>query len=196
MDENQVQETNLEQEMETNQTVEVQVEQVENTTTQQTEQVDDVPKFATMEEYKKHIQSIQSKAKGELLKEIGFEKVADIKQAIAEGQSLKQIAEEYDLTKKEVEELKLQLQERDNKLLQVENERLLQELNIPNQYADKFIQLVDNDKSELPRKDKAIAVKQMLLSIAGHVQNFGNDKQQHINHEEEDKKLIKSLQKL
>ena len=85
----------------------------------------EVPTFASIEDYNKHVQSISSKAKGELLKEIGFDKVADIKKAITDGQSSKEIAEAFDLTKKEVETLKTELDTKNKELAKIEDEKNL-----------------------------------------------------------------------
>lgn len=169
----------------------------------QTEQVpaqeppkDVIPTFATLDDYKKHVQSIASKAKGELLKEIGYDKVTDIKEAIALGQTSKQIAEEFDLTKKEVEELKAQLTEKNTLLAKIEDDKLLQELKIPTEYADMFFTLIDADKSELSRKDKAVSVKTKLLKMFGEAPRFGADKTPEKDQSKVYEDKIKYLQKL
>lgn len=169
----------------------------------QTEQVpaqeppkDVIPTFATFDDYKKHVQSITSKAKGELLKEIGYDKVTDIKEAIALGQTSKQIADEFDLTKKEVEELKAQLTEKDTLLAKIEDDKLLQELKIPTEYADMFFTLIDADKSELSRKDKAVGVKTKLLKMFGEAPRFGVDKTPEKDQSKVYEDKIKDLQKL
>ena len=172
------------------------VVQTDNPVPAQEPPKEDIPTFATLDEYNKHVQSISSKAKGELLKEIGFDKVADIKEAISLGQTNKQIADEFDLTKKEVEVLKAQLTEKDKLLAKIDDDKLLQELGIPTEYADIFFTLIDADKSELGRKEKAVSVKTKLLQMFGEAPRFGVDKTPKADQGKVYQDKIKDLQKL
>lgn len=150
----------------------------------------EVPTFATLEDYNKHVQSISSKAKGELLKEIGFEKVADIKKAITEGQSSKEIQESFELTKKELDTVKAELDSKNKELAKIEDDGILKDLGIPSNHAETFFTLVNADTSDKTRKEKAEEAKRKLLDMVGVPPRAGNPKQPKA---EEEDKMIKAV---
>lgn len=76
-----------------NETLEVE-EQVIETTVEETTQESALP--TSEDDFKKAIQSASSKAKNEILKEIGIEKVADIKALIDKGNKYDEIYAEYE----------------------------------------------------------------------------------------------------
>jgi len=148
-----------------------------------------VPTFATKEEYDKFVQSTSSKAKGELLKEIGLDKVADIKDLIEKGKTVSQIAEELDITKKQAEELKTQLNT-------YETNDLLKEVGIDQEYKDIFLTLIDADKGDGTRKEKALRVKEKISRMIGSVPKVGGEKQPSPTVEQVTKKTMADLRKL
>lgn len=183
---------------------EPQEEQVDVTATQEVETQpeatpeprSDVPTFATIDDYNKHVQSVSSKAKGELLKEIGLEKVADIKEAIAKGQSLKEITDELELTKSEREALKTELDTLKADKVKADNDKLIASLGIDSEYGDLFLNLVAGDTSDLPIEEKAIKVKETLAKMVGVTPKAGTDKTPSITEKELTNKLMADLQKL
>ena len=97
MQENLVPETNQEE-------LEVKVEE---TTSEPTVQQEEVIEWSiTQDEYNKHLQSASSKAKNELLKEIGGASVAEIKELISKGAGIDEFIKELELAKQENQLLK------------------------------------------------------------------------------------------
>ena len=92
----------------------------------------EVPTFKSQEEYKKHVQSISSKAKGELLKELGITK-------LAEGKSLLEKAKGIETLTKEYETLKAQNGELTAKVTTYENNELLAKVGIPKESSEMFL---------------------------------------------------------
>lgn len=84
-------------------------EQVNETAVEETNiQVSGLP--TTEEDYKKAIQSASSKAKNEILKEIGIEKVADIKALIEKGNKYDEIYADYEKLQNDTTELNSKLE--------------------------------------------------------------------------------------
>lgn len=122
------------------------------------EEVEKAPVFETLEDYNKVIQSTSSKAKGELLKEIGLGSVAEIKTLIDKGNSVQALVDELAAVKLENEVFKA-------KEIEAANNRLLETLNIPAESGELFLELVNNDTSDVPREEKAIKIKEKLFNM-------------------------------
>lgn len=122
----------------------------------------EVPTFNSPEEYKKHVQSISSKAKGELLKELGITK-------LAEGKSLLEKAKGIETLTKEYETLKAQNGELTAKVTTYENNELLAKVGIPKESSEMFFKLVDESTHEGTREQKAFYVKEQLAKLGGQV---------------------------
>lgn len=150
---------------------------------------DEIPKFATKEEFDKFVQSTSSKAKGELLKEIGLDKVADIKDLVEKGKTTAQIAQELDLTKAEVTTLRTQLNN-------IETDGLLKKVGIAPEDKELFLTLLEADKSDLPKEEKAIKVIEKIAKMVGATPKIGSEKTPSPSESDLDKKKIKDLQKL
>lgn len=121
-------------------------------------EVEKAPVFETLDDYNKHIQSTASKAKNELLKEIGFNSVSTIKEALEKGASIDAIREELELSKTEIETLRLEKKTNDDN-------KLLEFAKVPAEYGKVFLDLVNADTSEQTREEKALKVKQTLAGI-------------------------------
>lgn len=151
MQENLIPETNQEE-------LEVKVE-VEETTSEPTVQQEEVIEWSiTQDEYNKHLQSASSKAKNELLKEIGGASVAEIKELISKGAGVDEFIKELELAKQENQLLKSEKKES-------EDNELLNSLKIPKEQGELFLKLVDEDTSDSTRGEKARKVKSALLEM-------------------------------
>lgn len=150
--------------------------QVEETTTTIEEEVVTFKKS----EYEKQVQSISSKAKNELLKEIGLNSVQEIKQRFTQADSLKALEEEKIKYQTELEQERLAKANYENELLVVKN-------GISPDFAQEFIILVNADKSGDPKTDVAQRIREKLIKggmINTANPSFGIGKQ-----EKEEKKL-------
>lgn len=181
--------TNVEQ----TETPEVKVEEVTTETvetpTNEEPKKKEYPTFSSIEDYNKHVQSISSKAKGEILKEIGLDKVADIKLAIEQGKTAQTIADELELTKSELNALKIQIK-------QAEDDKLLSEVGIPKEFSELFLELVAKDTSELTTKEKAIKVKETIAKMVGVTPTVSTPKAPSITEKELSDKQMADLRKL
>ncbi len=133
--------------------------------------VEEQEELSVEERIKKAVQSASSKAKNEILKEIGIESVADIKAQIEKGGK-------YEATVLQVEELNKQIEEftkeREataseiealrNKAKATEDSLLVHKLGVSEEFADDFIKLVDLDTSGNERLAVAEALKERFTS--------------------------------
>lgn len=165
-------------------------EQVQETTDPE------LPVFKSKEDYNKLLQSTSSKAKNELLKEIGLGSVAEIKEAVSKTSTLDELAKELDLSKTQIETLRNELVESQALIQKTEDDKLLKTFGIAEEDADVFFGLVDADKSDLSRQEKAKNVKIKIAKLAGVEVKFGTEKQLGTNTDDEVKKEMKRLQKL
>lgn len=114
--------------------------------------------FDVEEEYNKTIQSERSKAKGELLKEIGYKSVAEIKEAIDKGLA----------SEEQIQQLSGVAEERDNLKVQVKNyedKELLKTVGIPEENAEMFLKLLEAEQGDEPREEKALKLKEQLAKL-------------------------------
>ena len=118
---------------------------------------DKVPTFESVEDYNKVLQSTASKAKNDILKEIGFNSVSEIKDAIAKGQNVQQIVDELTYTKEELQYLR-------NEKKQAEDTLLLTQAGVAPEFSEAFLKLVDGDQSGRPRLDVALEIKNAFLT--------------------------------
>lgn len=170
------------------------VEEVVNETIDETK--NDIPKFETIEDYNKFVQSTSSKAKGELLKEIGFDKVVDIKEAIEKGKSNAEIMSELDLTKNELATIKAELETKNNELETKKNNELLAKVGVSVEYGNLFLQLVKADTSDDDLETKALKVKETIAKMVGVTPKIGSEKTPAASQEDIFNKTMKDLQKL
>ena len=118
-----------------------------------------VPTFESLEEYNKVLQSTASKAKNELLKEIGINNVNDIKEKIALAATIEPTVQELAVVKEELEQLKGALKAK-------EDQELARTFGIEEEYTNTFIGMVDAiDDDNLSRVEKAQKVKEQLLAM-------------------------------
>lgn len=118
-----------------------------------------VPTFESLEEYNKVLQSTASKAKNELLKEIGINNVNDIKEKIALAATIEPTVQELAMVKEELEQLKGALKAK-------EDQELARTFGIEEEYTNTFIGMVDAiDDDNLSRVEKAQKVKEQLLAM-------------------------------
>lgn len=119
----------------------------------------DIPTFESLEEYNKVLQSTASKAKNELLKEIGINNVNDIKEKIALAATIEPTVQELAMVKEELEHLKGALKAK-------EDQELARTFGIEEEYTNTFIGMVDAiDDDNLSRVEKAQKVKEQLLAM-------------------------------
>lgn len=136
-------------------------EEVKEVVPEVVEKVDEVVPFSiTEEEYKKSLQSSASKAKNELLKEIGYNSVEDIKGLISKGTQTDALNDELNALKEANINLTTQIKIS-------ENNELAKAFNIPEQSKDLFIKLVDGLEGDATREEKAQIIKEQLQSIVG-----------------------------
>lgn len=179
MQENLIPETNQEE-------LEVKVEE---TTTEPIVQQEETNVWSiTQEEYNKNIQSASSKAKNELLKEIGIDSVKGIKETLEKGFKLDEVLAELETTKAKKGELELELKQQADK-------RLLEKFNIPEPSKDLFIKLVNELEGEESREEKALKIKDQLKGIFGLSEvKVGAEKQ--VEKPKTTKEINKELQRL
>lgn len=122
------------------------------------------------EEYNKALQSASSKAKHELLKEIGLESVKDIKDLIGKGGQLDALNVELEATR--AENLTL-----NSTIKSINDAKLAQAFEIPEKSQGLFIKLVDELEGDLTREEKAEIIKEQLVGIGGVAQKVGAAKQ-------------------
>lgn len=145
----------------------------------------------TEEDYNKGLQSAASKAKHELLKEIGYDSVADIKAIIEKGTQLDTVVEEFEAFKAEAETIKTEYENLNAELKQRDDEALVNAFGIPKEVAGTFLKLVDSSELEGTRQEKAAAVKEQLRLMGSGVK-VGAEKQPPITEESKrDKELRK-----
>lgn len=119
----------------------------------------DYPTFESKEDFDKFVQSTASKAKNELLKELGVANIAAAKVLLEAGK-------EFDLTKQELTDLKTV-----NENLVKENQTmkdaiLIRDFGISEEFSKQFIQLVNSDDSGESREAIAGRVAEILQSGA------------------------------
>ena len=117
------------------------------------------------EEYNKALQSASSKAKHELLKEIGLESVKDIKDLIGKGGQLDALNVELEATR--AENLTL-----NSTIKSINDAKLAQAFEIPEKSQGLFIKLVDELEGDLTREEKAEIIKEQLVGIGGVAQKL------------------------
>lgn len=173
-------------------------EQVEETTAEEITAVEETVKgveetqievfkaFEKEEDYNKVIQSERSKAKGEILKELGYDKVADIKEILSKSITLEEELKGYEGIKTERDELL-------GKVKAYEDEALIKKVGIPKDSADMFFKLLNADDSELPREEKAIKIKEQLAKLGGSI-SVGTRKTQ--DEGKTEKEINRELQRL
>ena len=122
------------------------------------------------EEHNKALQSASSKAKHELLKEIGLESVKDIKDLIGKGGQLDALNVELEATR--AENLTL-----NSTIKSINDAKLAQAFEIPEKSQGLFIKLVDELEGDLTREEKAEIIKEQLVGIGGVAQKVGGEKQ-------------------
>ena len=178
MQENLIPETNQEE-------LEVKVEE----TTEPIVQQEETNEWSiTQDEYNKHLQSASSKAKNELLKEIGMDNVKSIKEALEKGFKLDEVLAELETTKAKKSELELELRTQADK-------RLLEQFNIPEPSKDLFIKLVNELEGEESREEKALKIKEQLKGMFGVAEvKVGAEKQ--VDKTKTTKEINKELQRL
>ena len=139
------------------------------------------------EEHNKALQSASSKAKHELLKEIGLESVKDIKDLIGKGGQLDALNVELEATR--AENLTL-----NSTIKSINDAKLAQAFEIPEKSQGLFIKLVDELEGDLTREEKAEIIKEQLVGIGGVAQKVGTAKQTDGTRTEAE--LLAELQKL
>lgn len=139
------------------------------------------------EEYNKALQSASSKAKHELLKEIGLESVKDIKDLIGKGGQLDALNVELEATR--AENLTL-----NSTIKSINDAKLAQAFEIPEKSQGLFIKLVDELEGDLTREEKAEIIKEQLVGIGGVAQKVGAAKQ--TDEMRTEAELLAELQKL
>ena len=139
------------------------------------------------EEYNKALQSVASKAKHELLKEIGLESVKDIKDLIGKGGQLDALNVELEATR--AENLTL-----NSTIKNINDAKLAQAFEIPEKSQGLFIKLVDELEGDLTREEKAEIIKEQLVGIGGVAQKVGAAKQ--TDEVRTEAELLAELQKL
>ena len=148
------------------------------------EQQPEIPTFESLEEYNKVLQSTASKAKNELLKEIGINNVNDIKEKIALAATIEPTVQELAMVKEELQHLKGALKAK-------EDQELARTFGIEEEYTNTFIGMVDAiDDDNLSRVEKAQKVKEQLLAMVKNdlaAKQIGVEKtnEQEINAKEE-----------
>lgn len=166
----------------------VEKEQVENTTD---------PKLPTTEEeLSKLLQSSSSKAKGEILKELGYKSVKDIKEAIAKGNNVEELNSTITNLTKEREALEAERNELKGTLLKRDNKKILRENGVPEELAETFLTFVDNNVQEgETREEAARRVKNTLFKAAGIEVKIGVDKTKDSGDAPINEKLVADLRK-
>lgn len=187
-----------EQEVITNEVEQVEVEETETTIQTDVEEIakeepvveqvetteEKVEKGITEEELKKAIQSASSKAKNDILKEIGIESVADIRARLETASKYDEAVKQVEELIKERETLTSDKQELSGKAKKLEDALLINRLGVSEEFADDFIKLVDLDNSGKDRLEIAEALKVRFSSgniFKGDTQvvkpiKIGNDK--------------------
>lgn len=164
--------------------------QVENQQETPPEVNADFPIFTSKEDYDKHIQSTRSKAKGEILKDLGFDSVADIKTKIEGYKDYEDLKTLKDTLITEKESLEAQLSEKDLSIQSYQDKELIRTVGIPAESAETFINLLNADNRDIPRIDKAKKlVNELGKMFSGGVQ-IGVNKS---NNLQEDIKLGKTM---
>ena len=136
----------------------------------------------TEEDYNKGLQSAASKAKHELLKEIGYDSVADIKAIIDKGTQLDTVVADFEAFKTEAETIKANYDNLSVELKQRDDAALVNAFSIPEEVAETFLKLVDSSELEGTRQEKAAAVKEQLKLMGSSVK-VGAEKQPPITDE-------------
>ena len=156
------------------------------------EDVEKVVQFnITEEDYNKGLQSAASKAKHELLKEIGYDSVADIKAIIDKGTQLDTVVADFEAFKAEAETIKANYDNLSVEIKQRDDAALVNAFSIPEEVAETFLKLVDSSELEGTRQEKAAAVKEQLKLMGSGVK-VGAEKQPPITDEtKRDKELRK-----
>lgn len=167
-------------------------EEVKEVIPEDVEIVDEVVPFSiTEEDYNKGLQSAASKAKHELLKEIGYDSVADIKAIIDKGTQLDTVVADFEAFKTEAETIKANYDNLSVELKQRDDVALVNAFSIPEEVAETFLKLVDSSELEGTRQEKAAAVKEQLKLMGSGVK-VGAEKQPPITDEtKRDKELRK-----
>lgn len=107
----------------------------------------------------KAVQSARSKAKNEILEEIGIKSVADIKAQIEKGKGYDELVGKFEEVNKQLEDV---IAERDGltqRVKKTEDRLLINELGVSDEFADDFIKLVDLDNSGKDRLEVANELK-------------------------------------
>lgn len=156
----------------------------------------DFPTFNSKEDYDKHIQSTRSKAKGEILKDLGFDSVADIKTKIEGYKDYEDLKASKDTLSTEIESLKAQLSEKDLLIQSYQDKELIRTVGIPAESAETFINLLNADNRDIPRIDKAKElVKELGKMFSGGVQ-IGVNKSNNLQENKQLGKTMADLRKL
>lgn len=128
------------------------------------------------DEFKKAIQSASSKAKNEILKEIGIEKVADIKALIEKGSQYDEILTEREALLKGKEEAELKLQELSAQGVSVGIENGLLKIGLQTKRLERAKSIILNDLEKGIELDKAIEnIVQEFPEWLGGVGTVGAD---------------------
>lgn len=128
--------------------------QVEETTVEETT-TSGLP--TTEEEFKRSIQSASSKAKNEILKEIGIEKVADIKALIEKGSKYDEILTEREALQKDKEEVEGKLQELSAQGVSMGIENGLLKIGLQTKRLERAKGIILNDLEKGVELEKAIS---------------------------------------
>lgn len=112
----------------------------------------------------KAVQSARSKAKNEILEEIGIKSVADIKALIEKGRNYDEVDGKLSEVEKRLNELTTERDGLKGKVKQTEDKLLINELGVSEEFADDFIKLVDLDNSGKDRLEVANELKARFIS--------------------------------
>lgn len=130
-------------------------QQVEETAVEETNnQTSGLP--TTEEDFKRSIQSASSKAKNEILKEIGIEKIADIKALIEKGNMYEEIINEREALLKEKEDAENRLKEITNESVNIGIENGLLKIGLQTKRLERAKSIIINDIAKGVELNKAI----------------------------------------
>lgn len=98
--------------------------------------------FETEDEFNKYNQSLSSKAKGEILKEVGFNSVSEIKERIAQSSKVLEVEEANKSLQSEHEKLLGEFDLLKTSKTELEDKLLVTKYNVSEEFSKQFITLV------------------------------------------------------
>jgi len=131
--------------------------------------VESFKSFATEDDFKKFVQSTDSKAKGDILKELGIKNVEEGKEFLNKSKEYDGLNTKYAELESRLTELNGKYTEAHGQLKTYEEDALIRDNNIPADFKSEFLTLVETKIASGSTKEEAVEKVVAQLTLIGAI---------------------------